>query len=102
MQKYVNLVDLIKNFPTSVYLQISASIQPRSSLSKSGGNSIDLFIRVLTRHAGGESPGTPADRQLSFDPRRNVVHRPTSQWLGGKLSSFHVRAGLRSEVNNSE
>ena len=34
VQKYVNLVDLVKSFPTSIYLQKSASIQPRTSLSK--------------------------------------------------------------------
>ena len=37
MQKYVNLVnlvDLVKSFPTSIYLQNLASIQPRTSLSK--------------------------------------------------------------------
>ena len=34
MQKYVNLVDLVKSFVTSIYLQKSASIQPRTSLSK--------------------------------------------------------------------
>ena len=31
---YVNLVDLAKSFPTSIYLQKSASTQPRTSLSK--------------------------------------------------------------------
>ena len=34
MQKYANLVDLVKSFPTSIYLQKSASIQPRTSLVK--------------------------------------------------------------------
>ena len=34
LQKYVNLVDLVKSFPTSICLQKSASIQPRTSLSK--------------------------------------------------------------------
>ena len=29
-------VDLVKSFPTSIYLQTSASIQPRTSLSKLG------------------------------------------------------------------
>ena len=37
MQKYVNLLDLVKSFPTSIYLQKSASIQPRTSPSKLGG-----------------------------------------------------------------
>ena len=31
MQKHVNLVDLVKSFPTNIYLQKSASIQPRTS-----------------------------------------------------------------------
>ena len=41
MQKFVNLVDLVKSFPTiryfipkSIYLQRFVSIQPRTSLSK--------------------------------------------------------------------
>ena len=47
-KKYVNLVDLVKSFPTSIYLQKSASIQPRTSLSKFGGKFKSLFIRVLS------------------------------------------------------
>ena len=31
MQKHVNLVDLVKSFPTNIYLQNLASIQPRTS-----------------------------------------------------------------------
>ena len=31
MQKQVNLVDLVKSFPTNVFLQNLASIQPRMS-----------------------------------------------------------------------
>ena len=34
MQKHVKLVDLVKSFPTSIYLQKSASIQPRTSPTK--------------------------------------------------------------------
>ena len=34
VQKRVNLVDLVKSFQTNIYLQNSASIQPRTSLSK--------------------------------------------------------------------
>ena len=32
MQKHVNLVDLVKSFPTNIYLQNLASIQQRTSL----------------------------------------------------------------------
>ena len=34
MQKHVNLVDLVKSFPTNIYLQNLASIQPRTSFVK--------------------------------------------------------------------
>ena len=34
MQKYVDLVDLVNSFPTSIYLQNLASIQPRTSALK--------------------------------------------------------------------
>ena len=37
VQKHVSLVDLVKSFPTIIYLQNLASIQPRTSLSKFGG-----------------------------------------------------------------
>ena len=34
MQKHVNLVDLVKSFPTNIYLQNLASIQQRTSPTK--------------------------------------------------------------------
>ena len=47
MQKHVNLVDLVKSFPTNIYLQNLASIQKRTShvkfahlAEKSGNGSI--------------------------------------------------------------
>ena len=43
VQRYVDLVDLVKTFPTNIYLQRSASIQPRMSLSKFWG---DFFIFI--------------------------------------------------------
>ena len=46
MQKYVKIVDLVKGFPTSIYLQRSASIQPRKSLSKLHVNS-RLHVSLL-------------------------------------------------------
>ena len=38
VQKCVNLVDLVTSFQTSIYLQNSASLQPRSGLSKFAKN----------------------------------------------------------------
>ncbi len=34
MQKHVNLVDLVKSFPTNIFLQNLASIEQRTSLIK--------------------------------------------------------------------
>ena len=39
VQKYVSLVDLVKSFPTRIYLQKSASIPPRASRSNVHVNS---------------------------------------------------------------
>ena len=55
MQKHVNLVDLVKSFPTNIYLQNLASIQKRTSpvkfahlAEKSGNGSIsNLSTQVL-------------------------------------------------------
>ena len=46
--KGVHCVDLGESFPTSIYLQKPASIQPRTSPSKFRGNYSILFNRVLT------------------------------------------------------
>ena len=56
MQKHVNLVDLVKSFPTNIYLQNLASIQRRTSpvkfahlAEKSGKGSIsNLSTKVVS------------------------------------------------------
>ena len=61
MQKHVNLVDLVKSFPTKIYLQNLASIQKRTSpikfahlAEKSENGSIsNLSTKVLTLAHGG-------------------------------------------------
>ena len=60
MQKHVNLVDLVKSFPTNIYLQNLASIQKRTSLvklahlaEKSGKGSIS---NLSTKERAGEPP----------------------------------------------
>jgi hypothetical protein len=63
VQKHVNLVDLVKSFPTNIYLQTSASIQPRTSL---------LIFTILA-----------ASRDLIFTERSS----PASQLLGGTAAS---------------
>ena len=53
--KGVHCLDLGESFPTSIYLQKSASIQPGTSLSKFGGQFSSLFIRLLNR-ASSDAP----------------------------------------------
>ena len=56
MQKHVNLVDLVKSFPTNIYLQKLASVQKKTSsvkfahlAEKSGKGSIsNLSTKVST------------------------------------------------------
>ena len=63
VQKSVNVVDLVKSLHKSISLQKSASIQPRTSLSKFGGDSVNLFIRLL---------------------------KPTSQWTSTSASWYRI------------
>ena len=78
MQKYVNLADLVKSFPTKVYLQKSASIQPRTSLSKFGGKFNSFFIRLLN-----DVTGSSLGFAWLYDRGTSVS---TGQWLLGRLS----------------
>ena len=63
MQKHVNLVDLVKSFPTNMFLQNLASIQKRTSpvkfahlAEKSGKGSIS-HLSTKVRPSGGLGPG---------------------------------------------
>ena len=47
--KGVHCVDLGESFPTSIYLQKSASIQPRTSPSKFGGKFNSVFTSLLSQ-----------------------------------------------------
>ena len=57
MQKHVNLVDLVKSFPTNIFLQNLASIQKRTSPVKfahlaeesENGSISNVSIKVLRR-----------------------------------------------------
>ena len=58
MQKRVNFVGLVKSFQTNIYmhLQNSASIQPRTSLSKFTKNYPKVRIQVR-KNIGEAAPG---------------------------------------------
>ena len=80
MQKHVNLVDLVKSFPTNIYLQNLASIQKRTSpvkfvhfAEKSGKGSIsNLSTKVRPRAGSADArDGPPPSRgqpRCSPDP----------------------------------
>ena len=72
MQKHVNLVDLVKSFPTTTYLQKPASIQPRTSLSKFEVICSLSFIRLRRPHV---DPVLPLITPVSFC-RRCVPFKP--------------------------
>ena len=71
MQKHVNLVDLVKSFPTNIYLQNLASIQKRTSpvkfahlAEKSGKGSIpNLSTKPATGGSGGRGASVQASRR---------------------------------------
>ena len=77
MQKHVNLVDLVKSFPTNIYLQNLASIQKRTSPAK--------FAHLAEKSGKGSisNLSTKADGACF---REGLV----------------LRQQLRSEVNNFE
>ena len=85
MQKHVNLVDLVKSFPTNIFLQILASIQKRTSPIK--------FAHLAEKSENG-----------------SISNLSTKLRTGGQLGELHAlgprqeprHANLRSEVNNFE
>ena len=68
--KGVHCVDLGESFPTRVYLQKSASIQPRTSLSQFGGKFNSIFIRLLIRCVGARALSFPRGRDRALSPSR--------------------------------
>ena len=90
MQKHVNLVDLVKSFPTNIFLQNLASIQQRTSSVKIAhlaeksekGSMSNLSTKVLPRwppaaaggaRAGGAERARPLDPRPEAGPRRLVA-----------------------------
>ena len=61
MQKHANLVDLVKSFPTNIYLQNLASIPPRTSLSKFAKKKPNVSIKVR-KNIGGRRCDWMPDR----------------------------------------
>jgi hypothetical protein len=68
----VHCVDLGESFPTSIYLQKSASIQPRTSPSKFGGKYSILFTGVLNQQPAPSSQERGREKGAPLRPARLV------------------------------
>ena len=79
MQKHVNLVDLVKSFPTNIYLQNLASIQKRTSpvkfahlAEKSGKSSISNLSTKASPTSPEEHKGSPGARADTLVERFDI------------------------------
>ena len=102
MQKHVNLVDLVKSFPTNIYLQNLASIQKRTSpvkfahlAEKSGKGSIsNLSTKVSGQYY-------PLEVTPLGEGRSSVVANcVTENAAGDSAAHSYILSALRSEVNS--
>ena len=80
MQKHVNLVDLVKSFPTNIFLQNLASIQKRTNpikfahlAEKSESGSISILSTKVPRGAPAHAaPLGRRDDPLRLDRAQNA------------------------------
>ena len=87
MQKHVNLVDLVKSFPTNIFLQNLASIQKRTSpvkfahlAEKSGKGSIsNLSTKVSARALHVRGPRGPEENTSAQAPPAATPQLPPSE-----------------------
>ena len=112
MQKHVNLVDLVKSFPTNISLQNLASIKKRTSplkfdhlAEKSEKGSISNLStearepRAAHREAQGEEEGEEGRARRGH---REALRLGAGSRDDGRAAGPGSRAaGVRSEVNNS-
>ena len=83
MQKHVNLVDLVKSFPTNIYLQNLASIQKRTSLVK--------FVDLAEKSGKGSISNLSTKVALA---RGHILMCPVL-FFGLALSKFSKEEGLK-------
>ncbi len=98
MQKHVNLVDLVKRFPTNIYLQNLASIQKRTSPvkfahlgEKSGKGSISNLSTEVHQHPADGVPAALGLRRL----RRLLRGAPRGSSAGCARGPRPSTAGAR-------
>ena len=94
--KGVHCVDLGESFPTNIYLQKSASIQPRTSSSKFGRKLFNIihsppYPQVVVRRVGPQLLGGSGP----------VSGAPAAQTLVGTRSNGDARKHFRDEACRS-
>ena len=102
----VDLVDLIKGFPTSIYLQTSASIQPRTSPSKFGGKYSLLFTSLLSPGEVGvrlarEGRGPEAERRRARQGAELARLPGRHPFQAALRSGLRSRRGMRQTLEGS-
>ena len=101
MQKHVNLVDLVKSFPTNIFLQNLASIQKRMSpvkfahlAEKSGNGSIsNLSTKVVMGRALTDAPAAPSAAEQKPTAARQLADRFNPET--GEPNRFDPETGAR-------
>ena len=81
MQKHVNLVDLVKSFPTNIYLQNLASMQKRTSPIKfahlaeksENGSTSNLSTKVAPAAAAPDPTGPALDPGRPISPEEDPL-----------------------------
>ena len=109
VQKHVNLVDLVKSFPTNIFLQNLASIQKRTSpvkfanlAEKSGKGSISNFSTKVYWGPAMTWLGTSKfAKEPTRDPRCTMRSRCTRLALRGRWKKLIVnrRSRARSKLD---
>jgi hypothetical protein len=98
VQKHVNLVDLVKSFPTNIYLQNLASIQKRTSpikfdhlAEKSEKGSIsNLSTKRMTRAVSNLLSETRKTNIMIYMKIRKDTMQMWQVWMGSMGSSWQV------------
>ena len=100
MQKHVNLVDLVKSFPTNIYLQNLASIQKRTSsikfshLAEKSEKSSTSNLSTKARPASANAAVNPLlTVAMSTNPIYSdgaSIRKMASQHLGQGMDDFDV------------
>ena len=110
MQKHVNLVDLVKSFPTNIYLKYLASIQKRTSpvkfghlAEKSGKGSIsNLSTKVQIAGQGNSAEAAITGQQNARTEEKDEANKA----LGGEVDQvtavWNEIQKIRSALRNAQ